>query len=180
MSKVVPLVILLLFAGCRHVTEPEAAGRSSFVLIEPPPARPGPVPGSAETTEPTSRAQYREASIQEKSVVLPIYPPRALAARFGAAAVAVRVTVDVNGRVADIRPSLLSMTTRGPFADEFREAVEAALRQWRFHPAKAEHIETVTERGFTYHRVTRTETLEAEFDLAFTFTTTGGVETEVR
>ncbi len=174
LRKVLPLVILLV-AGCRHAPGP--TGQSSFRVVEQPPDRRAPTKSDAKVVEPTSFDQYREASVQEKTVVLPVYPARALAAKAGAAQVGVRITVDMEGRVTDVRPSMLAITiTHSGFREDFERAVEVAVRQWRFHPAKVEYIEVVTTKGFTYSRVRRTEMIEAEFDLAFTFTTTGGVQ----
>lgn len=70
------------------------------------------------------------------------------------------------------------MTIAPPeFAEEFEKAVEVAVRQWRFVPARAQYIETVTgSGGFSYDRVARTEDVEAEVDLAFTFTPNGKVQ----
>jgi hypothetical protein len=85
--------------------------------------------------------------------------------------------VDVDGVVTDIRPSLLAVSIAPPaFVAEFREAVELAVRQWRFKPARLERIETVTREGKTYPLWAGSENVEAEFDLAFTFTTSGRVE----
>lgn len=126
--------------------------------------------------EPVNRANYRDAQAIHP-LVMPVYPVKALAARAGAAQVGVRVTVGVDGRVGNIRPSMLAVTITPPeFADKFREAVEAAVQQWKFKPARVHYLERVTEGEFTYERVTRTEVIEAEFDLAFTFTPSGKVE----
>lgn len=172
------LVVLAgqMLLGCRHVPAPEA-GVSSFRIVEQPPDRTPPAKSSGEAAEPTSLSQYREASVQEKSVVLPVYPARALAAKAGGAQVGVRVVVDAGGQVTDVRPSMLAVTITPPgFAEEFRAAVETAVRQWWFHPARVQHLEIVTEKGFTYSRVTHSEAVEAEFDLSFTFTPSGQVE----
>ncbi len=126
--------------------------------------------------EPVNRANYREAQAIHP-LVMPVYPPAALAAKAGAATIGVRVTIDTHGAVADIRPSLLVVNVApSVFAAAFREAVEVAVRQWRFAPARVHYLERVTESEFTYERVTRTEMIEAEFDLAFTFTPSGRVE----
>ncbi len=178
MESRVMLVVLAAFlpVACRHVPPPEP-GMSSFRIVEPPPDRTPPAKSSGEAVEPTGLSQYREASVQEKSIVLPVYPARALAAKAGAAQVGVRIVVDAAGRVTEVRPSMLAVTITPPgFSDEFRAAVEVAVRQWRFHPARVQHVEIVTEKGFTYSRVTRTEDAEAEFDLSFTFTPSGKVE----
>lgn len=165
---------ILWGSGCKHMPRGAAYGSSSFRVVEPP--RPPPPQGSGEAIEPVNRANYREAQAIHP-LVMPVYPPRALATQAGAAVIGVRVTVDSSGVVADIRPSLLAVSvTPTKFADDFREAVEVAVRQWRFAPARVHYLERVTEGEFTYERVMRTEMIEAEFDLAFTFTPAGKVE----
>lgn len=164
----------LVLSGCRHAPVAPEVGKSSYVVVEPSPAPSK--SAAAETAEPTSRTQYRKARVQGDPL-LPVYPPRALAAKAGAAQVGVRVTVDTAGRVTDLRPSMLAVTIAPPgFADDFQAAVETAVRQWRFSRARVEYVETVTADGFTYNRVARSERMEAEFDLAFTFTPSGKVE----
>lgn len=169
----VGIVAGLASPGCRHVA-PTEKGTSSFRVVEP--RRPPPAVTSNETIVPVSREQYRDAEAKHP-LVMPVYPPKALAAKAGAATIGVHVTVDASGAVVDIRPSMLAISVTPPkFADAFREAVETAVRQWKFAPARVHYIDVVTEGDFTYHRVTRTERIEAEFDLAFTFTTSGKVE----
>jgi hypothetical protein len=168
------LFMLMLGAACRHAPPGETGG-SSFVMVEPHPASP-PAGSSAEPVERASQVDFREAQARHP-LVMPVYPPRALKAKAGAAQVGVRVTVDVNGAVKDVRPSMLAISITPPkFADEFREAVEVAVRQWKFHPARLRTFEVVSEGGVTYNRVTSNEAVEAEFDLAFNFTTAGKVE----
>jgi TonB family protein len=166
---------ILWGSGCKHAPKGGVYGNTSFRVVEPP--RPPPPPGSSrEMIEPVSRANYRDAQAIHP-LVMPVYPPAALAARAGAATVGVRVTVDASGVVTDVRPSMLAVTITPPeFAEAFREAVEVAVRRWKFAPARVHYLERVTDREFTYERVTRTELIEAEFDLAFTFTPAGKVE----
>lgn len=125
--------------------------------------------------EAKDRLDYREARLNEPTVQ-PVYPPRALAARAGWATVGVRITVDGDGRVSDIAPSLLTLSTPGPFADDFQAAVEVAVRQWRFRPAEIIRLEKVETPDVTYNRVASRERVETHFDLAFTFTASGGVQ----
>ena len=161
---------VLLAGGCRHISPPDT-GRSAVRFVEPPPAPP-PKPSPVATTEPVNHSQYREASLIEPAA-LPVYPLRALAAKAGMAIVGVNITVDATGRVTDIRQSLLTFTTPGRFSEDFREAVEVALHQWRFHPARIEQIEVVLSPGFTYQRVTRSDNTETNFELSFTFNSDG-------
>jgi hypothetical protein len=168
------LLSVLLASGCKHTPKSEARGRTSFRVVES--RRPPPPQGSGENIEPAKRSIYRDAEAIHP-LVMPVYPPTALAARAGAATVGVRVAVDANGAVADIRSSMLVVNVAPPaFGEEFREAVEVAVRQWRFAPARVLYLERRTEGEFTHDWVAHTEMIEAEFDLAFTFTPTGKVE----
>ena len=68
-----PLVGLLLLAGCRQAPEPEATGRSSFAFVNPP-VRPPPE-AKDEVVAPVDRAQYWEAQLQDHAAQ-PVYPAR--------------------------------------------------------------------------------------------------------
>lgn len=163
----------LILAGCRHTTQVESIGSSSFTYVEPP--RPlSPSAAVQAETMLVARSDYRDAQAIEP-LALPVYPPRALRARAGAASVGIHVTVDTQGRVTNIRPSIWIFSTPGPFADEFRQAVETAVQQWRFRPAEARHLEPFEENGYRGLRVAHTEPVEAEFDLAFRFAENGTV-----
>lgn len=164
--------VLLLVMGCRHHVAPERTGASSFTVVEPPP--PPVTAATTQSAELTNYRRYREAE-PIGTLTLPVYPKAALAEKFGAATVGVKVTVDVQGRVTDVRPSMLVFSTPGRYADEFFAAVEAALRTWRFVPAAAVDWGPVVENGVTVERALRSEPVEAEFDLAFKFTASGGV-----
>ena len=168
------LLGILGSAGCKHAPRDEARGSTSFRVVEPP--RPPPPQGSGESIEPVKRSIYRDAEAIHP-LVMPVYPPAALAARAGAATVGVRVTVDANGAVTEVSPSMLAVTITPPeFAEAFREAVEVAVRQWKFAPARVLQLERRTEGEYTFDWVAHTEMIEAEFDLAFTFTPSGKVE----
>lgn len=125
--------------------------------------------------QPTNRSQWREATLKEP-VAMPVYPAKALKAKAGRNTVGVRIVVDPQGRVSEIRMSMLVFSTPGPFAEDFRDAVELAVRQWRFNPARSESYEIIHEGEVTYSRVTGGENVETEFDLAFTFQPDGAVQ----
>lgn len=169
-------VSILGLIGCRHEpAEATGTGASSFAFVERPA---GPLPARTVTTEPVEQKpleEYREAR-PVYPLTNPVYPPRALKARAGRTTVGVRITVDVAGRVSDVAPSMLVFSTPGPFADEFREAVEAAVRQWRFRPAEIEKLEFVQAPTVSYNRIISTQKVETQLDVAFNFTATGGVE----
>jgi outer membrane biosynthesis protein TonB len=173
------LFVALALTGCRHgTTRSPATGASSFTFVEAGKTAADQVI-VGDVGEP-SEAKYSEnysPAFPLKPMVLPVYPPRALAAKAGAATVGVRLKVDAAGRVAEVGPSLLVYSTPGPFADDFLEAVKIAVKQWRFRPATIEQIERVQTPEVTYNRIVRSEKTESQFDLAFNFTATGGVET---
>ncbi|HEY0863594.1 MAG TPA: TonB family protein [Lacunisphaera sp.] len=169
-------VSLVGLAGCRHAPTGEAGtGTSSFAFVERPVAPP---PARTVTTEPVDQKpieEYREAR-PVYPLVNPVYPPPALKARAGRATVGVRITVDVTGQVTDVAPSMLVFSSPGPFADEFRAAVETAVRQWRFRPAEVEKIEFVQTPTVSYSRIVGRQKVETHLDVAFNFTASGGVE----
>lgn len=71
----------------------------------------------------------------------PAYPERPLKAKHGAASVVVRVFLDAEGFVTDVKDSPISSSTGGSFSAEFRSAVEDAVRQWKFQPAEYRQYE---------------------------------------
>ncbi len=173
-------LILAVATGFRYVpSEPPATGASSFTLVDAGRAAQADKVVVGEVGEP-GPAKYTEDFTQARPLppfVLPVYPPKALKAKAGRATVGVQVTVDAAGRVTDIGPSLLTFDTSGPFAADFLEAVQTAVRQWRFRPAETVQMELVQSGGFSYRRIVRTTATDTKLDLAFTFTASGGVET---
>jgi hypothetical protein len=69
----------------------------------------------------------------------PSYPERPLAARFGAAATVVRIVIDERGDVAQVLDCPFMVSSPGPFAVDFRSAVEQAVRAWHFSPGAIQH-----------------------------------------
>ena len=167
------LVAVFAVVGCQH--QPAARGTSSFEVVKPPAVQ---ASGTTDM-EPAaaSMIDFREAEAI-RPLLMPVYPAAALKAKAGRAQVGVRVSVETSGRVGDISSSLLAVSTPGPFAPAFRDAVETAVRQWRFRPAQIIQQELAPlPGGGSYKRVTQREPTEAQFDLVFTFTETGKVET---
>ena len=128
------------------------------------------------TAETVKTGDYYQEAKPVMPLVTPVYPAKALAAKAGMTVVGVHVTVDKEGRVTDVGPSLLAVSIPTRFDAEFQTAVRAAVAQWRFRPAMTYHIEVVNPPGGeTYQRVTDQQSVETVFDLAFTFTSTGTV-----
>ncbi len=66
----------------------------------------------------------------------PVYPANPLKAKYGPAAVAVRVFLDEKGRVTGIEDAPNSPSAGGRFAADFRASVEDAIHRWLFQPAE--------------------------------------------
>jgi hypothetical protein len=169
------LLILACGSSCRHGPPPkEDTGHSSFAFVSPPV---GPPPETkSEIIPPVNRSQWYEATLMEPCA-LPVYPAKALKAKAGRNTVGIHIIVDSEGRVREVRMSMLVFSTPGPFAEDFRDAVELAVRHWRSNPARSESFEIVHDGEATSMRMTGGETVETEFDLAFTFQPDGSVQT---
>ncbi len=83
----------------------------------------GKAPGNAQTVK--TGDYYREA-LSIMPLTTPVYPARALAAKAGMMVVGVRVTVDKDGRVSDVAPSLLAVSNPTKFDAEFQAAVRGS------------------------------------------------------
>ena len=173
---------LILVAGCQHATTPvarPAEGASMFSFVERP---------VVAATEPTAQllpmarepVEVKTKAEPLEPLATPVYPRRALGRVPLPMMVGVRINVDASGRVAHVGASLVTFSTGGEYAEEFRAAVEAALALWRFRPAEMRHLEPRPGRGGQggYWQVTRAEPTEDAFDLAFTFTAKGDVIAE--
>jgi len=173
------LVLLMgILAGCRHAPQAADTGASSFTVVQAGRAAESKVivgKVDEEDIRPAAHDTDYRAAVPMKNQPLPVYPTRALKAKAGAATVGVKVTVDAEGKVTDVGPSLLVFNTPGPYAEDFMAAVKQAVGQWRFHPAQIFYLERVEAPGVSYNRVSRSEKVEAQVDLAFSFTASGGV-----
>jgi outer membrane biosynthesis protein TonB len=138
------------------------------------PPLPPPPEARGDSPLPVDRSQWYEATLRDP-YAMPVYPARALKAKAGRNTVGVHIVVDASGHVSEIRTSMFVFSTPGPFAEDFRDAVEVAVRQWRFNPARTEQYEIVHDGEATDMRVKGSENVETEFDLAFTFQPDGTV-----
>jgi len=165
---VLSVAIFVFHSGCHHQPRSmPASGSASFVFIAP-----LDLPLHREVPRPAGQGE--EAVVREDVFVdaepllplaVPVYPPAALQAKAGWMTVAVRLTVDINGRVSGVAPSPVGFSTPSPFSDLFFAAVEQAVRQWKFVPARIHSGEPGGE----------TRKIEATGDVSFTFTSTGDV-----
>ena len=74
------------------------------------------------------------------STRLPAYPPAALEGGGPSAVVAVRLMIDKGGAVYEVKDSPRLAPYVGPFAGEFRAAVEAIVRRWAFTAARIDTL----------------------------------------
>ncbi len=164
------IVILLLAAGCagrRIVPPPDPpappVGQSSFDFLRD---------GASIDTEPPEDQDLRAPIIKEE-LAQPVYPPQALTAGAGPSIVAVRILVDNEGRVAEVADSPRLASTPGPFAGDFRRAVEEVLAEWKFVPAtwrRYEPGEDLDGDGVAdYRRVVERRVVNFYLDVRFDF-----------
>jgi hypothetical protein len=186
-SVTISVLALILVAGCQQVVRvapKRAEGASGFKFVEGslgqlrhPPVEDlaALVPGT-----PGTPIEIKLKANPIRPLATPAYPPALLGRVRLPVAVGVHITVDETGRVAHVGPSLVAFSTGGEWAGEFREAVEAALAQWRFRPAEIRGIVQKQEesgRG-SYWLTLSKRPVDDAFDVAFTFTATGEVVTE--
>lgn len=106
----------------------------------------------------------------------PVYPQIPRAQRPPFAQVGVRLEIDVQGRVSEVKPSLYTFSTPGPFAAAFQAAVEAAVNQWRFSPAVLHRFALETGAGGGQVSTWKgSDPIEWSVDVAFTFNGDGEV-----
>lgn len=165
----------LTWAGCRHAASSSPpAGQSSIRFVAAPAEAPVGESEFAVKAGPP-RELFRDAT-PVGLLATPIYPPVALAAHAGQMTVGARITVDAAGRVSNVGPSLVALSIPSRFSNEFQAAVEAAVAQWRFQPARILYLEQAPDGdGGTYSRVAREEKTDTYFDVVFTFTASGEV-----
>ena len=109
----------------------------------------------------------------EQTLALPSYPERPLAAKAPSYTVVVRIVIDTEGRVSSFADSQLAPSTAGVFAADFREAVETAVRRWRFLPGHIDQLENgddVDDDGKAdYVRIVQRDLVPVFYDVRFDF-----------
>jgi hypothetical protein len=169
-------MIGLLAAGCQHAAAPRDEPGSSYRFITPPPP---PSPPASERAVEIARPLPTE-QVEPAAPILPLakpaYPRIPPAQRPPFAQVGVRLEIDAQGRVAEVKPSLYGFSTPGPFAEAFHAAVEVAVAQWRFTPATLHRFALVPAAGGgQVSQWKGSEPIEWSVDVAFTFNGDGEV-----
>jgi hypothetical protein len=115
---------LLPLAACRHAPDRPPETRDGAVQVRQLPAQ------ADDRYERTEDVAYETPAALADNP-MPEYPPALLAERLPERSTRVRLIVDAEGRVAEIRPLDATADTA---ADSFAASVRAACAQWRFSP----------------------------------------------
>ncbi len=165
------LVVALLVTGCAHkkpvaTTAPAPAspeGKTTFSYIFDPS---NPALGLPEDVQ-FSRPRPTE------STTLPKYPERALAAHDGLHREIVRIVIDTHGIVSEVGDSPMGQSDGGPFAADYRRAVDDAVRTWRYQPGVLQHVvpgnDLDGDAKPDYKVVTSQDLVAVYYDIRFTF-----------
>ena len=118
-----------------------------------------------ELTSPRPRAPLR----------LPDYPANALAGGAAPSTVGVRFVIGTEGTVIEVLDSPRLTSTPGPYAAEFRRAVEETVRTWLFSPGAVTRFENGTDLDGDgepdYRRFVSSRSVEVFYDVTFEFRT---------
>jgi hypothetical protein len=108
----------------------------------------------------------------------PAYPAAPLAAQAPPASVGVRIVIGTRGHVVEVGESPVVRSTPGPFAADFRAAAEAAVRAWRFRPARLRRLEPGDDYDGDgkpdFTRVVGSEAVPSYVDVRFDFEIVAG------
>ena len=152
---------LVLVAGC--AARKPASGTSSYAFVFDPA---NPALGLAADVK-----FDRPRPVDTKA--LPVYPERALAARFGPHHEIVRIVIDTHGNVAEVGDSPLGRSDDDAYAGDFRRAVDAAVRRWKFMPGVLRHVapgHDLDGNGRPDYTVTTSyDLVPVYYDVKFTF-----------
>jgi outer membrane biosynthesis protein TonB len=93
-----------------------------------------------------------------------------LEAHLGTVTIAVKITVGTGGTVTSVAPSFVRVSFPTRYKDDFDQAIQTALSQWRFEPAQLARLDPQVAEAPV---VVSTETMETSFDVVFTFVASG-------
>jgi len=171
------LITALLLAGC--------TSRKPLQVI--PPSAPPPAAGKTSYSyifDPANPALGLPADVQfvrpmaTETAALPTYPESALAARDKAHREVVRIVIDDHGSVGQVLDSPMEPSDGGPFAADYRRAVDAAVRTWRFQPGELRHVKDGNDLDGDgkpdYKVMTSAERVAVYYDIRFMFEIVNG------
>lgn len=161
--RIAGLALALSLAACRSVPTqaPPPPPPSGEVDAQPL------VAASADRYEVAEGATYAQPQASADNA-LPLYPPDLLAQRLAPRIVRVRLIVDAQGRVDEVRP-----LDADPAGDAFLDAVRAACAGWRFSPlAETRAVERrrrLPDGDIEIEYLPETRTLPFHLDYRFAF-----------
>jgi hypothetical protein len=116
--------------------------------------------------------QFRRP-LPKETKTLPKYPESALAVHDGPHREVVRFVIDTEGKVKEIVDSPMEASDGGPFAADYRRAVEEALRTWRYEPGVFQHVKPGEDKDGDgkpdYKIMTSWDLVPVYYDVRFTF-----------
>jgi hypothetical protein len=108
-----------------------------------------------------------------ETTTLPIYPESALAAHDARHREVVRIVIDDHGSVSRVEDSPMESSDGGPYAADYRHAVDVAVRTWRFEPGRFQHVVNGPDKdadGKPDYKVMKSgEVVAVYYDIRFTF-----------
>lgn len=138
-------------------------GQSSFEFLIDPPARNAEHPKNQQFMPPRPIGEMAS----------PVYPERALASGYGSVSLTVRVNIGSEGQVTGISNIPGKPQPAGPYASDFREVVESAVRSWKFYPAELNQFDDGNDIDGDgkpdYQRLVSSEKMPVYFDVRFDF-----------
>ncbi len=173
----VGLVLSTLATACEHTNTPIPPAIASATAS---PATASPREGEvaveflADPIPPDEKLDEAHEFVPASLLLMPtpVYPQAALARGELSALVGVRLSINAAGVVEDVMDSPRLVPYSGPFALVFRQAVEDAVRRWRFTSAR---IQTLGPAGPDSERpVTATLRVPTYLDFAFRFSVVEG------
>lgn len=168
---VAPALVALLAMGC--------AAKKVIVGFAPPPSSPQGRSSYTYIFDPANPALGLPEDVQfmrpmeREARALPKYPERALAAHDGPHREIVRIVIDDHGTVSQVIDSPMGSSDGGPFASDYRRAVDDAVRTWRYEPGRLQHVEAGPDKdgdGKPDYKVVKSwEIVAVYYDIRFTF-----------
>ncbi len=172
---------LWALAGCQHVdVAPLVPQETTFQIFtgkgtEEPPGG----DENADTMGELSEGEIFKPAQAILPLAVPVYPSISVDGRGRLVRVGVGLVIDQTGRVTEVKPSMVYLSTPHPEAKTFFDAVKTAVEKWKFIPAQSVKIEQATgDDGGTWWRAGRSEPVETSGEVLFTFTATGEVKME--
>lgn len=171
-------VLIALAAGCAAKRPPEPAPA--------PPPSPADVGASKATYifDPANPALHLDADVKftrpfpDAKNALPPYPERPLREHAGTHREVVRIVIDTKGDVTQVMDSPVERSDGGPYAADFRSAVETAVRTWRYSSGIMMKVapgkDLDGDGKVDYTVTTSTERVAVYYDVRFTFEIVNG------